>query len=89
MNQREWLDHLTRELPGWNVWYSSLKPHWSAVPAPEGTSLSEALTMPGLVSAHYPQLLLGLCSERYGWDDYCSTCGVLARECGHRKDEAK
>jgi hypothetical protein len=34
-----------------------------------------------------PQALRDAARERYGWDDYCDSCGILARECGHRQPE--
>lgn len=77
---------LATQLPGWHVWYSSSGAYF-AVPAPAGTKLADAIAMPGRIGAHEPAGLLALCQARYGWDDTCDTCGVLARECGHRGPE--
>lgn len=89
MNRQTWLNRLSVQLPGWHVWYSSPGLRWSAVPAPEEASHDEALRLPGRISAATPQELRALCRERYGWSDYCETCGVPARECGHRRPEQR
>ncbi len=77
------------DLPGWHVWYTTGSTvGWYAVPAPADTPHDEALFLPNqLGPVATPQALLALAQERYGWDDYCKTCAVLARECGHRQDE--
>lgn len=54
-----------------------------------GTPLTRAHALPNRVSAKTPEALRGLAQERYGWDDYCDTCGVLARVCGHRTPETR
>lgn len=87
MNTHTWLVRLDQQLPGWHVWCSSPGPRWNAVPAPVEASHDEALRLPHRVSAATPQELRALCRERYGWDDYCGTCAVVARECGHRTPE--
>lgn len=84
-----WLTRLSRQLPGWHVWYSSLSPRWNAVPADDGTRHAEALRLPNKVSAATPQELRTLARERYGWHDICESCGVPARECGHRQPERR
>lgn len=89
MNARGWLTRLAGELPGWHVWRSSPGPRWNAAPAPSDASHDRVLNMPNRVSAEHPQALRALCRERYGWNDYCGSCGVLARECGHRTPEGK
>lgn len=89
MHYRTWLRRLADRLPGWQVWVSSPGPKWNAVPAPADIGHTEALHLPGRVHAATPQLLRQLCRERYGWDDICGTCNVLARECGHRQPETK
>lgn len=80
-------NELRAQLPGWHVWVTVDGPSWSAVPAREGTELAAAVTMPGRVTAGSTAELLTLAQERYGWHDYCETCGVPARECGHRQPE--
>lgn len=87
MTTTAWISRLTRQLPGWHVWHSGHR--WNAVPAPAGVDHIEALALPGRLSAHTPQLLRGLARARYGWDDYCGTCNVLARQCGHRQPERR
>jgi hypothetical protein len=88
MDKHQMLLRLIPQLPGWKVWRSS-PGGWNAVPAPADVSLDEALYMPGRMTAATPAELKKLCLARYGWDDYCETCGVLARECGHRAPESK
>lgn len=92
MNRQAWLSRLAAQLPGWHVWYCSpgITPghRWNATPAPADANHAEVLRMPNRISAAIPQELRTLCRDRYGWDDHCETCGVLARECGHRTPEA-
>lgn len=75
--------------PGWHVWYSSGPPRgWYAVPAPDETTHTEALDLPNRTGPYVaPSDLTVAVRERYGWHDHCDTCGVLARECGHRQPE--
>lgn len=86
MRTQAWLDRLGEQLPGWHVWRSS-PGGWFAVPAPDTASHADTLALAGRVNARTPGDLRSLCQERYGWHDYCQACGVLARECGHRRDE--
>jgi hypothetical protein len=88
MNARTWLGRLAGQLPGWHVWRSS-PGGWFAVPAPADMTHDGALRLPNRVNAATPTALRTLCRERYGWDDYCESCGVLARKCGHRSPEAR
>jgi hypothetical protein len=87
MKEQAWLRRLGGELPGWFVWTSSISPRWRAVPAPAGTTLADARRLPNRIGAAAPAALRALAQERYGWDDHCESCGVLARECGHRQPE--
>jgi hypothetical protein len=93
MRLQGWFRRLRHQLPGWHVWYSSpgLVPgeRWNAVPASADATMDQALHLPGRISARTPAELRALCRERYGWDDHCDTCGVLARDCGHRTPERK
>lgn len=86
------LVELGKELPGWFVYTSSIRPWWRAVPAPPDVKSSyEAIVvrrLKGEVGANTPDELLALAKERYGWDDYCETCpDTFARDCGHRQPE--
>lgn len=91
MKERTWLRRLDEELSGWHVWYSSsggtTGRGWRAVPAPAAVEHADALTLPGRIWAATPADLRTLVRQRYGWDDDCQSCGVLARECGHRQPE--
>lgn len=95
MKRAAWIRRLDAQLPGWHVWHSSpgMPGKWNAVPAPAAASHIEALALPSFrltrISAESPAELRRLARVRYGWDDHCQTCGVLARECGHRCDETK
>jgi hypothetical protein len=93
VDRRAWLERLNEQLPGWHVWCSSpaMVPGqpWGAVPAPDDIGHTDALELPHRVNAATPQGLRTLCRERYGWHDYCESCGVLARECGHRAPESR
>jgi hypothetical protein len=40
---------------------------------------------PNGIDAATPAELRNAARLRYGWNDYCESCGVLARECGHRQ----
>lgn len=84
------LADVAAQLPGWKVWtcHPSTRP-WNAVPAPAGTGIAAAVRLPGRIQANNPATLIALCSERYGWNDYCDTCGLRARYCGHRQPESK
>ncbi len=87
-----WIGRLTQQLPGWHVWYASSGGlsgrGWYAVPAPADSSHVRALGLPGRVGpVSSPQELRATCRQRYGWDDTCESCGVLARACGHRTPE--
>lgn len=82
-----WVAELNAKLHGWRVWHSGFQRLWSAVPAPTGTKLREVYELPNRVTASTPQELLLVCQERYGWYDTCDSCGMLARDCGHRRPE--
>lgn len=89
MNRTAWIRRLSSQLDGWHVWHSSPGPRWNAVPAPADIDHTQALRLPGRLSTDTPQRLRELARERYGWDDICGTCNVLARECGHRQPERR
>jgi hypothetical protein len=90
MNETAWLTRLRRDLEGWRVWRTGGSlvggVKWNAAPcaidAPSGYS-----NLPNRITADTPQELRQLARERYGWYDTCESCGVLARECGHRQPE--
>ncbi len=90
-----WLSRLSVQLEGWYVWYTSGPPRgWHAVPAPKPYPVpidprpDWYLHLRNRIGPFAtPQLLRAAARERYGWDDYCATCGVLARDCGHRQPE--
>lgn len=69
------------------MWWSAEQETFCAVPAPPDTNLEVAKRLPGQVGGWTAADLLELCRERYGWDDTCETCDVLARDCGHRQPE--
>jgi hypothetical protein len=90
LDKHAWVLRLSAQLPGWHVWYTSGggDPRgWYAVPAPADANHVAALALPGRMFAETPAGLRALARERYGWDDTCDSCGVLARECGHRQPE--
>jgi hypothetical protein len=89
MNDQAWIRRLKEQLPGWFVYTSSIgrEKKWRAVPAPAGTTLEQARDMPRHTYNETPAGLRAAAQVRYGWDDYCESCGVLARECGHRQPE--
>jgi hypothetical protein len=89
VNVSAWCRRLQAQLPGWHVWRSGTPARgWYAVPAPPGTGHTEALGLPHRLGPYRePQELRAVCRQRYGWDDYCQTCGILARDCGHRQPE--
>lgn len=91
MNADAWARRLSGQLPGWHVWYTSgggIGRGWYAVPAPDGIDHAAALALPDRVGPYRrPQELRTVVGDRYGWDDYCESCGQLARECGHRQPE--
>jgi hypothetical protein len=89
MNVTTWCRRLQMQLPGWRVWHASPPAAgWYAVPAPDGTPLVDLNGMPNRIGPFAkPQDLRMAAHERYGWNDTCETCGVLARECGHRQPE--
>lgn len=90
MNTGAWRRRLKAQLSGWHVWTtggSLVGERWNAVPAPTGTTLIDACRMSGRISAETPAALRALAQERYGWHDACESCGVPARECGHRQPE--
>lgn len=89
MGTQAWLVRLARQLPGWKVWVASGPEYWRAAPAPDGLPLTDAHKLPNQLTARTPQLLRELARERYGWNDTCDTCGVLARSCGHRQPETR
>lgn len=86
MRNKKWFQRLGEQLPGWHVWTSGRR-QWYAVPAPADATHAETLKLPNRIDAVSPIELRSLARERYGWDDYCQSCGVLARECGHRQPE--
>lgn len=92
MSHQAWFTRLAEQLPGWHVWYSSGPGSgWYAVPAPaepDDRRPGWYLHLPNRIGpADTPQLLRAAARQRYGWDDTCATCGVLARDCGHRQPE--
>lgn len=90
MNPYTWKQRLQSQLPGWAVWFargSAVSVQWHAAPAAPGTHPVDYWWLPNQVGAATPQELRALARDRYGWDDHCETCGVLARECGHRQPE--
>jgi hypothetical protein len=91
MNVGAWARRLSGQLPGWHVWYTSgggMGRGWYAVPAPDGVDHADALKLPtGIGPYSTPQELRADAQDRYGWHDYCESCGVLARECGHRQPD--
>lgn len=93
MNTQSWLRRLVRDLPGWHVWYSTpaITPglRWNAVPAAADATHDAAIQLPNRIAARTPQELRSVARDRYGWHDYCATCGVPARECGHRQPELR
>lgn len=91
MNITGWARRLNAELPGWHIWYTSggsTGRGWYAVPAPDDADHTATLTLPARIGPyHAPQGLRADAHDRYGWSDTCESCGVLARECGHRQPE--
>ncbi len=85
----DWLDTLTKRHPGWffSLAPSTTHPKWCAVPAPDNATAASVFRLTGEITATTPEALSALVAERYGWHDYCETCGDLARECGHRQPE--
>jgi hypothetical protein len=76
-------------LPGWSVWIQGPgSSAWCAVPAPPGAELPRAQELPGRITAATSTELITLCRQRYAWHDICDTCGVPARQCGHRQPES-
>jgi hypothetical protein len=58
--------------------------------APDDANHDGALSYPNRVGpCSTPQELRAVAGERYGWNDYCQTCGTLARKCGHRMPETR
>jgi hypothetical protein len=91
MKVQAWLNRLSAQLPGWHVWVGTFEGsggRWHAVPAPADVRHDETLTLPGRLDFRTPQALRDACRERHGWYDHCESCGVLARECGHRQPES-
>lgn len=89
MKDHSWIRRLNAQLPGWYVYTSTTGKKWRAVPAPAGTVLAGALDMPKHIYCDTPAALRAAARLRYGWDDYCGSCGVLARTCGHRQPERR
>lgn len=90
MTKHAWVLRLNAQLDGWHVWYTSGPgPKWNAVPAPSDINHIDAVYLPNRLSAATPQGLRKAAQLRYGWNDYCQTCGVIARECGHRQPETR
>lgn len=94
MRTTAWLGRLAEQLSGWHVWYTSGPPRgWYAAPAPDTSGPAEPgwyLNLPNRIGPYSsPQLLREAAQERYGWDDDCDTCGVPARDCGHRQPESQ
>lgn len=87
MNSQAWVRRLRDQLPGWFIWFSTPGLTWHAAPAPDGTTLAEARSLPNRIDAATPTELHTAVQLRYGYYDYCESCGVLARECGHRQPE--
>lgn len=91
-NTTWWLDRIAGQLTGWWVWHSSAG--WQAVPAPKPRPVpidprpDWYMHLPNRIGPYAtPQQLRTECKARYGWDDWCDTCGILARDCGHRQPE--
>jgi hypothetical protein len=93
VNKDQWFERLAEQLPGWHVWFTSgggTPRGWYAVPAPAGATHQDACGLPNRLGPFdRPQDLRAAARKRYGWDDYCGACGVLARECGHRQPESR
>ena len=95
MNLDSWLRRLSEELRGWHVWRTTgTGSGWYAVPAPNprpepiDPRPGWYLHLPDRIGPYYtPQELRRACRDRYGWYDHCDSCGVLARNCGHRGPE--
>jgi hypothetical protein len=92
MGTRAWLSRLSNQLSGWHVWYmgsgGNFGRGWYAVPAPAGIGHTDALALSNRIGPYRtPQELRTIICERYGWGDHCESCGVLARECGHRQPD--
>lgn len=82
-----WRLRLHDQLPGWAIRWTDDPRAWHAAPAPRRTPRDELPRLPNRIDAATPRELRALARERYGWDDHCGSCGVLARECGHRQPE--
>jgi len=91
MSVRAWCLRLKEQLPGWHFWYSSGSGSgWYAVPAPADMAHAETLELPNRLGPYQaPGVLREACRERYGWDEFCGNCGVVARDCGHRGPETR
>lgn len=89
MNRQAWFRRLGAQLPGWHVWYGGVPgAGWYAAPGPSEDTHVEAIRRPHRIGPYpTPQALREDARERYGWYEYCETCGVPARECGHRQPE--
>jgi hypothetical protein len=94
VNRDAWLRRLNAQLPGWTVWYSSGSLAGSGYfTAPAPGDLPKGTNRLGLANRlgpyRDPKVLRAEARERYGWDDHCDTCGVLARDCGHHRPETR
>lgn len=93
MSVQAWARRLAEQLPGWAVWYTSgggIGRGWYAVPAPPGVGPLEKYELPNRIGPYvHPRQLRADARARYGWEDYCGSCGVPARECGHRQPERR
>lgn len=94
MKDEVWLRRLSDDGAGWYFWKDPDPLAWRARPAPKGFNptlgdLRESTYADGMVVANTPTELRKLVRQRYGWYDHCQTCGILARECGHRQPERR
>jgi hypothetical protein len=92
MSVKAWCRRLAEQAPGWHFWWQSGGggTGWYAVPAPADMTHTQIIEgrLPGRLGPYRrAQELRGAALVRYGWDDYCATCGILARVCGHRSPE--
>jgi len=90
VNDEAWLKRLDEQIHGWLVWRTGgplVGVRWHAAPAPADTPGTGYSLLQNRITADTPAELRRLARERYGWYDHCESCGVLARECGHRQPE--
>lgn len=83
------LRRLHAQHPGWLFFHTTTGPgpaRWTAAPYAYRVDYVNA-DFRGIIAAATPDELRRMVRDRYGWYDHCETCGVLARECGHRQPE--